>query len=140
MTTPQPQPDWRPVDFDGLVVEGPRGERLLALPIAVLEILRYAQVIRFRSGGSMFSMRLDAFTDGRKGGRPVPEQPATPPAPAPSPTPPPVAEGDPLDPANIPMRVRRDGAWYTMYVTRAEYERYNQQQGHTPPPAEGNEQ
>lgn len=124
MTTEQ---NWRPQEFDGLVVESANGDRLLALPIAVLEILRYASVIRFQRGGSFHSMRLDNFADGRQGGRPLPQGPVTAPPADPSPTPPPLVEGDPLDPANVPMRVRRDGAWTTVYVTRAEYERSNEQ-------------
>ena len=48
MTTTPPEPEPRAQDFDGLVVESPRGDRLLALPIAVLEILRYASVIQYR--------------------------------------------------------------------------------------------
>lgn len=141
-------PEWRPVDFDGLVVEDDRGNRLLALPTAVLEILRHAAVIRFRRADSMFSMRLDAFTDGRTGGQPIPQQPNTPrPAPTSAPTPeygapalpvhgarnpspappPPVQEGDPLDPANIPLRVRRGESWATVYVTREQYERYERE-------------
>lgn len=117
--------DWRPVDFDGLVVESASGDRLLALPTAVLEILRHASVIRYRRGDSLYSLRVDSFP-------PAPEQaPATP-----SPAPPPVNEGDPLDPANVPMRVWRGGAWTTVYVTRAQYERYTQQ-GRTQGPEQG---
>lgn len=153
----------REVDFDGLVVEASNGDRLLALPIAVLEILRYASVIQYRRAGSVHRMRLDGFLDGRQGGRPVTraqdvvqdhvrqvqEQasnsaasavswpPAgsapTPPygAPAlpvhgalnPSPTPPPEQEPE-TDPADIPLRMWKDGQWVDIHVTRAQYERY----------------
>lgn len=153
------QPEWRPMDFDGLVVESARGDRLLALPVSVLEILRSAAVIRFRRGGSMFSMRLDAFMDGRPGGQPIATEPDNSPqeqassaptveygAPAlpvygehnPSPTPPPPAEGDPLDPANVPLRVYRGGRWHVVYVTGEQYERYTDQ-GRIQP-TEGNDQ
>lgn len=64
--------DSRPQDFDGLVVESPRGERILALPIAVVEALRYASVIQYRRAGRVHRMRVDGFTDGRIGGQPLP--------------------------------------------------------------------
>lgn len=134
-------PEWRPVEFDGLVIESANGDRLLALPVAVLEILRYASVIRFRRAGAFYSMRLDTFADASQGGHLLPAQPASSVehAPTPSPTPPPAAEGDPLDPANVPMRVWRGGAWTTVYVTRDQYERYTQQ-GRTQGPTEGDQQ
>lgn len=141
----------QPPDFDGLVVESANGDRILALPIAVMESLRYASVIRFRRQGSFFSLRLDHFTDGRQGGQPIPQQSpepgpnspqpnrssaptpeyGAPPLPVhgannPSPAPPPAQEGDPLDPANIPLRVRRGGEWTTIYVTREQYQQYEQ--------------
>lgn len=120
------QPDWRPVDFDGLVVEAADGARLLAIPTAVLEVLRYAHIIRFRRGTELHSLRLGAFAE-----RLQEQDEHTPPLPqraanTPSPTPPP-APGDPLDPANIPLRTFRDGGWQTIYVTRDEYERYTRQ-------------
>lgn len=151
------------VDFDGLVVESHQGNRILALPIAVLEALRYASVIQYRRGGSVYRMRVDSFLDGRRGGQPVitqaqdviqehvrevTEQAAnsagsraswptgSAPTPeygapqlpvhganAPSPTTPP-APGEEPDPANIPLRVRREGKWVNTYVTRTQYEQY----------------
>lgn len=160
---PEQKKDWRPIEFDGLVVENPRGDRIIALPIAVLEVLRYASVIRYKRGGSVWNMRLtehtefappatlaqDAVADAVRevqqqaandagavaswsaaGSAPTPEYgaPALPVHGAndPSPTPPPT-EGDPLDPANIPLRVHRAGQWTTVYVTREQYEQYTEQ-------------
>lgn len=169
------QPTFRAVEFDGLVVEDARGSRLLALPAAVIPELRQAAVIRYRLGDSHFSMRLTAFADGRTAGKSTTQArdelaPAEPPqrsagsaptpqygAPAlpvhgaqnPSPTPPPAPEQDQEDPANIPLRARRNGEWITVHVTRAQYEEY-QRQGRIAPTApaetaqqatdEGNEQ
>lgn len=147
MTTPQPQP--RIVEFDGLVVEDAQGVRLLAIPAALLPVLRSAAVIRYRLGDSVFNMRLNHFTDGRPGGQPItlardemaprvePPLPAgsapTPDygAPAlpvyPSPAPPPAPPEEPEDPANIPLRAKRGGEWTTIYVTRAQYDQYVQE-------------
>lgn len=122
--------DIRPVDFDGLVVESPRGDRLLALPIAVLEILRYAAVIQYKRGGSVYRMRVDSFLDNRRGGQTVAQdviQEAAEQAANPSPTPPPATEQAPEDPANIPLRARRNGEWVTIHVTRTQYEEYVRQ-------------
>lgn len=148
----------RAVDFDGLVVESPKGDRLLALPIAVLEILRYASVIQYRRGGRVTRMRVDGFLDGRPAGQPVTqaqddvvrgiqEQAANDAGAAasrpsgsaptreygapvlpihgsnsPSPTTPP--EPGEEDPADIPLRLWRDGQWVDIHVTREQYELY----------------
>lgn len=138
--------DFGQVDFDGLVVESPRGDRLLALPIAVLEVLRYAAVIQYKRGGSVYRMRVDSFLDKRQGGHPVThakdviqeaaEQAANSAGatiealPIPSPTPPPAPgeeQMEPPDPANIPLRVRRNGLWENIYVTRTQYDEYQRQ-------------
>jgi hypothetical protein len=154
-------------EFDGLIVEGPQGRRIIALPIAVIETLRYASAIRYRRGGRVWNLRLEPTTDGRQTGEPItqaqdlvqehvrqaqeqaatnsgetatrwPTQSAPTPeygAPAlpvygaqnPSPTPPPALEEDPADPADIPIYVKRGGAWTVTHVTRTEYERYRAQ-------------
>lgn len=138
--------DWRKTPFDGLVVESPRGDRLLALPIAVLEILRYAAVIEYRRGGSVHRMRVDTFLDRRQENRQTQatdvmreaaEQAANSASATiqsmalPSPTPPPApGEGEQEaqeDPANIPLRVRKGGHWENVYVTRAQYDEYQRQ-------------
>lgn len=133
--------DWRPLDFDGLVVESPSGERLLALPIAVLEVLRYASVIQYRRAGRVHRMRIDGFLDGRNGGHILTTAQDAIAADAleaqdPSPTPPP-APPEEQDPANIPLRVKRGGHWVDIHVTRAQYEDYERQGRITQePPAE----
>lgn len=141
------QQGFRAVEFDGLVVEDARGVRLLALPAAVVPVLRSAAVVRFRLGDSHYSMRLTDFADGRRGGTIVRDELAPrvePPAPAgsaptpeygapvlpvyatpnPSPAPPPAPEEEQTDPANIPIRAKRGGHWTTVYVTRAQYDQY----------------
>ena len=144
-----PQQGYRPVEFDGLVVEGAGGERLVTIPAAVLPQLREATVIRFRRGDSVFNMRVSEFADGRTGGlritqardemAPKVEPPVnggsapTPiyGAPAlpihgtqnPSPTTPP-EPGEEKDPADIPLRVWRGGRWADIHVTREQYDRY----------------
>jgi hypothetical protein len=120
--------DYSQMDFDGLVVESPRGDRLLALPIAVLEVLRYASVIQYRRGGRVYRMRIDSFLDNRDGGQAVTVvrdemQPDANPSPTPPPAPEEAREGE--DPANIPLYVKRAGAWTVTHVTRADYERYH---------------
>lgn len=126
------QHSWCPLDFDGLVVESATGDRLLALPVSVLEILRHATIVRFRRGDSIYSMSL---TDFGPANSPTPPSTSAPTpeygAPAlpvhgaldPSPAPPPVLEADPLDPANVPLRVHRRGKWKTIYVTGEQYTR-----------------
>lgn len=136
--------DPRQIDFDGLVVEAPNGDRLLALPIAVLEVLRYASVIQYRRAGRVHRMRIDGFLDNREGGQAVTVvrdemQPSSAPTPEygapalpvhgelnPSPTPPP-ALPEQEDPANIPLYVKRGGAWTVTHVTRADYQRYQEE-------------
>jgi hypothetical protein len=138
--------DWRPLEVDGLLIESAKGDRLLVIPTAVLGILRHAAVIRFKRGAAMYSMRLDTFAETGQTTTPTPNSPqpqqssgsaptrdyGAPALPVhgannPSPTPPPLTEGDPLDPANIPLRIHRAGAWKTIYVTRDEYERYERE-------------
>lgn len=143
MTTPPPP---RIVEFDGLVVEDAQGVRLLALPAALLPVLRSAAVIRYRLGDSVFNMRLNTFMDGRTGGQRVTQardelaprvEPPLPPGSAPtpqygapdiptspSPAPPPAAQEEQEDPANIPLRAKRGGEWTNIYVTRAQYDEY----------------
>lgn len=132
----------RMIDFDGLVVESANGDRILALPTVVLESLRYASVIRYKRGASVWNLRLDGFTDGRDCAGTTQArddiadavhdvqadaaEAASSAAANPSPTPPPAAVNQ-EEPADIPIRVRRDGAWYTIYVTRAQYEEYERQ-------------
>lgn len=137
-----------PIEFDGLVVEGANGVRLLALPTAVLRILENAEVIQFQRHGRVSRMRVGNFLDGRDQSIPQPAIPAQQPADelhleplpsrsaptpeygapdlglGPSPTPPPASEADLEDPANIPLRARRGGQWVNIYVTRAQYEQY----------------
>lgn len=153
MTTDQG--DFRAHDFDGLVVESPAGDRLLALPIAVLEVLRYASVIQYRRAGRVSRMRVDGHLDRSTQAQDVvadavqgiQEQAANDAGAVaswgpqdPSPTPPP-APMQPVDPANIPLRVRRGGEWHTIYVTREQYERYEQEgRLSQEPPNEGTQQ
>lgn len=130
---------YRPPEFDGLVVEDPNGVRLLAIPAALLPVLRSAAVLRFRAGDAVYNMRVarDQLPAARaeqtpaidppersNGSAPTPTYgaPAIPVSSSPAPPPPP--EQDPEDPANIPLRVWRNGHWENTYVTRAEYERY----------------
>lgn len=149
------------IEFDGLVVEGAQGVRILALPTAVLEALRYAEVIQFKAGDRVSRMRVANFIDvrdqamrdrqGRDQAQEIREQASNAaqaadswpsqsaptreygapvlPITSPSPTPPP-DESDPLDPANIPMRVHRGDRWENIYVTRSDYERYTQSSQH----------
>lgn len=134
-----------PIEFDGLVVEAANGARLLALPTSVLLVLQHAAVIQFQRNGRVSRMRVSNFLDGRDGSIPqsvIPEQVPAPvldlggipstsvPTPeygAPdlglAPTLPPAEEPE-EDPANIPLRARRDGQWVNIYVTRAQYEEY----------------
>lgn len=171
---------YHPMEFDGLVVEGPNGVRLVAIPTSTLEILQYAEVIQFKQGDRVSRMRVANFLDQRDmrtqeqaaqevqeadrevreqaansaaavaswvagskaaGSAPTPEYgaPVLPVHGAhnPSPTPPP-AEADPLDPANIPVRVQRGGRWVNIYVTREQYERMTEQGRTEQAPAEGN--
>jgi hypothetical protein len=144
MTTPQQT--FRPPEFDGLVVEDAQGVRLLALPAAVLPVLRSAAVLRFRCGDSVFNMRVtrtghQLVTQARDEMAPKVEPPerSTGSAPTseygapalpvyatatPSPATPPAPEQEKSDPANIPLRVWRGGGWTTTYVTRSEYDRF----------------
>ena len=64
-----------PSEPDGLVVEGPHGFRLVAVPTAVLDVLRVAQTIQYTREGRVYRMRV---------GDPI--------APTPSPTTPPPAD------------------------------------------------
>jgi hypothetical protein len=159
MSTQQPAP--LPPEYDGLVIEDAHGVRLLALPAAIVPVLRSAAVLRFRLGDSVFNMRVapqlpvQRTQDGPRveppqqssGSAPTPEYgaPALPVHGArnPSPTPPPAHEQDQEDPADIPIRVRRNGEWTTVHVTREQYERYEREGKLThEPPAdyEGNQQ
>ncbi|MER7953078.1 hypothetical protein ABTY59_37440 [Streptomyces sp. NPDC096079] len=83
-----------PVEFDGIVIEDQNGNRLLAIPTAALEILRFAAVIQYRSQGRVSRMRVDGFMDGRPAGTPLPVRPTPPPpaaaAPVPTPAPAPL--------------------------------------------------
>lgn len=129
----------QPIEYDGLVVEAKDGIRLIAIPTAVLEILKYAEVIQFTRAGQVSRLRVgnflrseemrtieqayveDAGANGETAIATVhpihsdDHSPTTPPAPEPE---------APADPADIPLRVRRDGQWVDTHVTRAQYERY----------------
>lgn len=78
-----------PIDPDGVVIEDQMGNRLIAVPTALLEVLRFAAVIQYTRQGYTYRMRVDGLGDK------APVLPAQPgPAPAaynPSPTTPPAA-------------------------------------------------
>lgn len=125
----------RKIEFDGLVVESARGDRLLAVPTAILEILRYATVIQYKKGDDVYRMRVDdTYARQQQAAQEATQAAAEQASNAAgallanhSPAPPPAAqstEGDALDPENVPLRVRTDGEWKTIYVTRARYEEY----------------
>jgi len=123
-----------PLEYDGLVVEANDGVRLNAIPTAVLEILKHAEVIQYTRNGQVSRLRVgnflrpeemrtieQAYAEDAEENGPT----ATVHQIHPSPTPPPAPEQEaPADPADIPLRVRRDGQWVDTHVTRAQYERY----------------
>lgn len=139
----------RPIEFDGLVVEGPGGVRLLAIPASVLPVLRDAHVIQYAHDGHVARMVVarharfarvtqatdviqeqaaQAYDPEPSGSAPTREYGApTLPllgAGRPSPTSPPAVDEPREDPADVPIRVRRGGEWATAHVTRAQYEEY----------------
>lgn len=54
-----------PLHHDGLVVEDAHGNRLLAIPTSVLEILKYAAVVQFIDGERVCRMRVDGWQPGQ---------------------------------------------------------------------------
>lgn len=76
-----------PAEPDGIVVEGPGGVRLVAIPTAVLDILKFADTIQYTREGHVYRMRVGLP---RPGGVPLQPTPTT--TPAPSPTTPPPAD------------------------------------------------
>lgn len=85
-----------PREPDGLVVEDAHGNRLLAVPTQLLEILRFASVIQYTRGACTFRLHVPDWNDPTPAPAYVPQQPSDPGAgaylvavPSPSPTTPP---------------------------------------------------
>lgn len=152
-----------PNEYDGLVVEGANGVRLVAIPMSLLQVLQYAEVVQFTKAGVSSRLRVSNFLPpeemrtmeqaAAEAAQEAAEQASNSAAavveaqviqlrPDPSPTPPPPLSEPVEDPANIPLRVYRDGQWVTIHVTRAQYEEYERQgkiSQNPPPNYEGNE-
>ena len=136
-----------PNEYDGLVVEGANGVRLVAIPMSLLQVLQYAEVVQFTKAGVSSRLRVSNFLPvdemrtmeqaAAEAAQEAAEQASNSAAavveaqviqlrPDPSPTTPPPLSEPVADPANIPLRVYRDG-WQTIHVTQAQYEEYERQ-------------
>lgn len=128
-----------PSEYDGLVIEGANGVRLVAIPMRLLQVLQYAEVLQFTRDGISSRLRVANFLPPEEmrtieqataevTGEPAPvEAEVIQLHPDPSPTTPPPLSEPTEDPADVPLRVYRDGQWTLTHVTRAQYEEYERQ-------------